>query len=118
MASASETPKCEWLVILPDRPGVLEKRVQVRESHLAALGSAYPADFWLVGGALLGRAPHDARNEAGKPLPMQGSAALVWAESEEVVRETLAADVYAREGVWDLEKLQIWAFKSAVRKGL
>lgn len=91
---------------------------RILRSHLAALGSAYPADFWLVGGALLGRAPHDARNEAGKPLPMQGSAALVWAESEEVVRETLAADVYAREGVWDLEKLQIWAFKSAVRKGL
>ncbi|KAK7511304.1 uncharacterized protein IWZ02DRAFT_463646 [Phyllosticta citriasiana] len=119
MASAAaqeQQPKCEWVVILPDKPGVLEKRVSVRDSHLAAIPTAYPSDFWLVAGALLERAPHDARNEAGVPLPMQGSAAVVWASSEEEVRRLLSGDVYACEGVWDMERLQCWAFKSAFRR--
>ncbi|KAK7532498.1 uncharacterized protein J3D65DRAFT_637058 [Phyllosticta citribraziliensis] len=121
-AGGDEQPKCEWLVVLPDKPGVLEKRVQVRGQHIAAIASAYPSDFWLVAGALLERAPHEIAADEAKdaaappPLPMQGSAGLVWASSAEEIRRLLSGDVYAREGVWDMERLQCWAFKSAVRR--
>ncbi|KAK8176977.1 hypothetical protein IWX90DRAFT_482024 [Phyllosticta citrichinensis] len=145
-AAGDEQPKCEWLVVLPDKPGVLEKRVRVRGQHIAAIASAYPSDFWLVAGALLERAPHEIAADSNPsnpsnsnsdsnsdskatdaaaadtaapqppPLPMQGSAGLVWASSAEEIRRLLSGDVYAREGVWDMERLQCWAFKSAVRR--
>jgi hypothetical protein len=48
MASSS-APLQEWLVIAPDFEGVLEKRLKVRNEHLAGLKKD-PEDFWLWGG--------------------------------------------------------------------
>lgn len=51
MASAS-APLQEWLVILPDHAGALDKRLAVRGEHLKGL-KADREDFWLWGGTSL-----------------------------------------------------------------
>jgi hypothetical protein len=53
-----------------------------------------------------------------EPPKMKGSAALIGAKTREEVVERLKKDVYVEGGVWDLSKVQIIPFKSAVRKAL
>ena len=43
---------------------------------------------------------------------------LAYAESKEEVLAKLSEDEYAKNGVWDLDKVQIWPFRSALRKAL
>jgi hypothetical protein len=54
----------------------------------------------------------------GETPKMKGSACLIGAKTREEVVERLKQDVYVKEGVWNLEDLQIIPFKSAVRKAL
>ena len=55
--------------------------------------------------------------DAGPPK-MKGSAMLIGARTEEEVVQRLKSDVYVEGGVWDLSKVQIIPFKSALRKAL
>lgn len=52
------------------------------------------------------------------PPKMKGSAMLIGAKTREEVEERLKKDVYVSGGVWDLSKVQIIPFKSALRKAL
>ena len=54
----------------------------------------------------------------GETPKMKGSACLIGAKTREEVVERLKQDVYVKEGVWNLEDVQIIPFKSAVRKAL
>ncbi|PSN63933.1 hypothetical protein BS50DRAFT_576564 [Corynespora cassiicola Philippines] len=113
MASSS-APLQEWLVIAPDFDGALEKRLAVRPQHIDGL-KADPDTFWLWGGAMLEEPIKEG--DAGPPK-MKGSAMLIGAKTREEVIERLKKDVYVQGGVWDLEKVQIIPFKSALRKAL
>lgn len=55
--------------------------------------------------------------DAGPPK-MNGSAMLIGAKTKEEVVERLEKDVYVSGGVWDLSKVQIIPFRSAIRKAL
>jgi hypothetical protein len=55
--------------------------------------------------------------DAGPPK-MKGSAMLIGANTREEVVERLKKDVYVQEGVWDVEKVEIIPFRSALRKAL
>ncbi|KAH8698161.1 hypothetical protein GQ44DRAFT_633132 [Phaeosphaeriaceae sp. PMI808] len=110
-SNTSKPQKHEWMVILPDRVGALEMRRKLRPEHLANL-SAYPKDFWLWGGPFLRKPSHDTLNE---PL---GSMLLASAESADKVLEELKKDIYTREGIWDWEKVQIYPFRSTLRKAM
>jgi hypothetical protein len=48
MASTS-APLQEWLVIVPDHEGALQKRIAVRQDHLGGLKKD-DESFWLWGG--------------------------------------------------------------------
>lgn len=52
MASSTSPQLQEWLVIAPDFEGAIEKRLAVRQQHLAGLKED-PEDFWLWGGTFL-----------------------------------------------------------------
>jgi hypothetical protein len=52
------------------------------------------------------------------PPKMKGSAMLIGAKTKEEVVERLQKDVYVEGGVWDLSKVQIIPFRSALRKAL
>lgn len=43
---------------------------------------------------------------------------LACAESKEQVLEQLKSDIYNTSEVWDWDKIQIYAFKSAFRRGM
>ncbi|KAF1946160.1 hypothetical protein EJ02DRAFT_450928 [Clathrospora elynae] len=104
----------EWLVIVPDQAGALEKRIAIRPRHIEGL-KGDREDMWLWGGAML-EAPIDA--SSNDPPRMKGSACLIGAATREEVVERLKRDVYVSGGVWDLEKVQIIPFRSALRKAL
>lgn len=104
----------EWLVILPDHTGALQKRVEARPSHLEGL-KADREDMWLWGGAMLEEPFKEG--DAGPPK-MKGSAMLIGAKTREEVVERLKKDVYVEKGVWDLSKVEIIPFRSAIRKAL
>lgn len=113
MASAS-APLQEWLVIIPDHLGALSKRLAARPKHLEGLKDDRE-DMWLWGGAML-----EEPIQAGStdPPKMKGSAMLIGARTKEEIIERVKQDTYSHEGVWDLEKIQIIPFKSALRKAL
>ncbi|KAK2625071.1 hypothetical protein QTJ16_005440 [Diplocarpon rosae] len=110
MTSASAPEKFEWLVIMPDQPGKLAKRMEVRPDHFEGLKAGVDRGFWKMGGALLEEVPKD-----GDGLKIQGSAMVALASSKEEVIEQLKADTYARNEVWDFSKIQIYPFKCAFR---
>ncbi|KAM0437837.1 hypothetical protein ACHAPT_002202 [Fusarium lateritium] len=45
-----------------------------------------------------------------------GSAIIARAETEADVMQVLKADIYARSGVWDLDKVQMIPFKCVYRR--
>ncbi|MCJ1476671.1 hypothetical protein MMC13_005339 [Lambiella insularis] len=92
--------KHEFLCIIPDKAGVLEKRMGVRPQHLENLKLMVRDGFWTFGGAML------EDHSASQPPPIKGSVMLATASSSEEVLAQLRKDVYATE-VWDLENVQI-----------
>jgi len=105
--------KFEWLVILPDREGSLERRMAVRPQHLSALTPRVEAGFWKMGGAFLNTTPIPDQTP-----DFAGSCMIAYASTKEEVLDVINGDVYAKEGVWDLEKMTIFPFKAAFRKAL
>ncbi|PWY86228.1 YCII-related domain protein [Aspergillus heteromorphus CBS 117.55] len=105
--------KNEFLCILPDKPGVQAKRVEVRSQHLEGVKPLVEAGTLVAGGAMLNSHPKE-----GESLSFQGSMLIVVAESKEEAEKVIQNDIYTKSGVWDLEKAQIIPFKSAVRVGL
>ncbi|CAG8982391.1 hypothetical protein HYALB_00007513 [Hymenoscyphus albidus] len=99
MASSTPAGKFEWLVILPDHEGLLEKRMEVRPTHFAGLKAGVESGFWKMGGAFLEDFPKE-----GEGLKMKGSAMIAIASSKEEVLEVLKNDIYAKSGVWNFDK--------------
>ncbi|TGO35711.1 hypothetical protein BHYA_0149g00240 [Botrytis hyacinthi] len=114
MTSPAPSPtKHEWLVILPDHEGVLQKRLEARPQHLAGVKPLAEAGAILFGGAFFDDLPPD-----GETPQVKGTVLLAYAESKEKVLEQLRQDEYTKSGVWDWDRVQIYGFKTALRKGL
>jgi uncharacterized protein len=102
-SSATTTPqKYEWLVVVPDKPDTLPKRLEVRPTHFANLNAKIESGAMKMGGALLTEVPKDDQPES---LKFCGSTLVVLAESKEEVISMLSKDVYAESGVWDLDNV-------------
>ncbi|KAL2152698.1 hypothetical protein VTH82DRAFT_5882 [Thermothelomyces myriococcoides] len=110
---ATEAPKkFEWLVVVPDFPGAHEKRLAVRPQHFAGLGPFKESGTYQMGGAVLNEVP---TSSDPKDFSFAGSTIVIVASSREEIKEILRQDVYAKEGVWDVENAQIWPFLCAFR---
>ncbi|EFZ01976.2 Dimeric alpha-beta barrel [Metarhizium robertsii ARSEF 23] len=110
---SSSAPKVrEFLVILPDKPGVKEKRLEVRPTHFKNMTPHVESGDWKMGGALLNEVPAD---DNAANFDFFGSTVVCKGESKEAVLEQLKKDVYATSGVWDVEKIQIYPFICAFR---
>ncbi|KAF2479879.1 YCII-related domain protein [Neohortaea acidophila] len=105
--------KPEWLVLLPDFEGALDKRMEVRPKHLEAIKPNVSSGKITLGGATLDEQPRE-----GQPMKINGSAMLVSADSKEDVMKLVESDVYYESRVWDPSKIQVFPFKSAVRTAL
>ncbi|PWY63432.1 hypothetical protein BO83DRAFT_441318 [Aspergillus eucalypticola CBS 122712] len=105
--------KNEFLCILPDKPGMMAKRLEVRPQHLEGVKPLVEAGSVVAGGAMLDKHPAE-----GESLSFQGSMMMVLAETKEEAEALLRNDIYTKSGVWDMDKAQIIPFKSAVRLAL
>ncbi|KAI8725447.1 hypothetical protein NCS52_00115800 [Fusarium sp. LHS14.1] len=113
MQSVSVPPgKYEFLVVVPDKPGVREKRLEVRHLHFSNMLPNVENGSWKTGGALLNSVPKD---DSPDSLDFMGSTLVCVAKSVEEVREQLSKDIYATSGVWDMDKIQIYPFRAAFR---
>ncbi|KAI5809522.1 hypothetical protein DFH27DRAFT_535270 [Peziza echinospora] len=110
--AAEQREKYEWLVILPDQEDALERRLAVRNVHLAGAKKLHESGFFTFGGGYL----DDPLIEGSSAKPtFRGSAMLCLGETKEEVLEVLRKDPYTVNNVWDWEKVQIFAFKAAIR---
>jgi len=110
MATSSK-PRLEWLVMLPDKPNALAKRLEVRQTHLENIDPDVQRGSVVLGGAYLSEQPAE-----GQTPDMLGSAMIFVADSKEEVLERIKHDIYTTSGVWDIDKINIWPFRSAIRK--
>lgn len=95
----------EYLIIIPDVPHTIQKRLKVRPQHFAELKLDIATERVTFGGAMLQE--HLKPGDEG-PQKMCGSAMLIKAASQEEALERVRRDVYTMEGVWDIDKVQIW----------
>jgi len=110
---ATAAPKYEWLIMVPDHPNALDKRLGARQQHLKDVTPHHQAGAVPLGGAWLAEQPKE-----GETPQMLGSALIVVAATKEEVIERLKNDIYTKSGVWDVDNAQIWPFKTAVRSSL
>ncbi|KAA8649154.1 hypothetical protein EYZ11_006067 [Aspergillus tanneri] len=103
-------PKNEYICIIPDKPGTLETRFAVRPQHLENIKPLVEAGLVFMGGAML-----DSHPVEGQTPPVNGSIVMYVGESKDEVLDLIRKDIYTTSGVWDLDKVQIIPFKSAVR---
>ena len=100
-------------------------------AHLSNLKPNIDNGFFVMGGASL-----DEPIKEGEGPKINGSVMMAVADSKEEVLEELRKDIYATSGVWDVEKVsspiaiwvwlfeltlsqvQIFPFKSAIRKAM
>ncbi|KAI8713673.1 hypothetical protein NCS52_01212500 [Fusarium sp. LHS14.1] len=96
----------EYLVHISDLPDTLAKRLDLLKRHnqdAAPLVKAGRVPFF---GSTL--AHHSANSE--QPAE-NGTVMIIRAESVDEIKDIIQKDVFTIEGVWDFEKLKIWAFK-------
>ncbi|KAI1156331.1 hypothetical protein F4825DRAFT_446523 [Nemania diffusa] len=112
MAPISTPPagQFEWLVIVPDKPGMQDKRLEVRAQHLAGTKPLAESGFIKTGGAILNEKPES--DDASK-YSFYGSTLVCVASSKEEILELLSKDIYTTSGVWDLDNVQIWPVDDA-----
>jgi uncharacterized protein YciI len=92
--------------------GTVAKRLH--RKHLEGIKPLHNENRIIFGGAMFSHPPKEGED----PLPMVGSALLAYAETKEEVLEIIKRDIYNTSGVWDLSKIQIWPFKSALRSDI
>ncbi|KAI1804321.1 hypothetical protein F4811DRAFT_285399 [Daldinia bambusicola] len=104
----------DFLVQIPDNPDMTEMRLSNVQAHIAHLKSLIDAGIVVMSGPTL--SSHPATEE--EPLAVNGSSVLVRAHTESEVRGYIHDDIYAQNGVWNLEKVTITPMKCVVRKPL
>ncbi|KAI8633155.1 hypothetical protein F5Y19DRAFT_490353 [Xylariaceae sp. FL1651] len=103
----------EWLVIAPDEPGAIDRRLKARPKHLEDIKPDVDSGFLVFGGPY-----SSSMSDEGAPPSMAGSVIVMVAKSKEEVVDRLKKDLYTTERVWNWEKLQIYPFKSTIRKAM
>ncbi|KAF2863976.1 hypothetical protein K470DRAFT_254290 [Piedraia hortae CBS 480.64] len=109
--SGSASSKQEWLILLPDKPGILSERMRVRPDHLKNIKSDVENGVLVFGGAMLEEPVKEEED-----MKIKGSVMLVKADTKEEALKWVQKDVYSKSGVWDESKVEIIPFKSAIRK--
>lgn len=98
----------EWLVIVYDKPGT--DRLTYRQQHLAAIPQAFESGKVTNAGAIYKELDSD-----GNPQGFAGSSFNLIADSQEEVLEFLKQDVYAKQGIWDLDNVVMYPYGCAAR---
>ncbi|KAK9456463.1 hypothetical protein V1511DRAFT_497636 [Dipodascopsis uninucleata] len=103
--------KREFVCILPDKSDALQRRLSVRDSHLANVKKLFADGIMSSGGAYL-----EGPAIANETPSFLGSVVTLVGDSKEEIIEVLKADPYYTNEVWDWEKVQIYDYLVAVRR--
>ncbi|CAM6103127.1 unnamed protein product [Calypogeia fissa] len=110
MSSTSTTHKTEYLVIIPDHPDSLHKRLAVREKHLESI-TPHVQSIRRCGlrrrHSLITSEGRRAAGHEGQCDACQGGE-----------RGGGAGDIYAKGGPWNLNEVKIYPFRSAIRTAI
>ncbi|KAI1942903.1 hypothetical protein LOZ39_005705 [Ophidiomyces ophidiicola] len=121
--ASNAAQKPDWIVVVHDRKdSTLERRMAARDQHIGNLGPLIDSGLLKMGGSIRGVPLTDCPSGAilknhpkeGEAPPMNGSALVVSADTEEEIREALSNDIYAKTGVWDLNNIEIYPFRCAL----
>jgi uncharacterized protein len=102
--STSSNRAKEYLAIIYDKPGMLQRRLEVREKHLEVARPDNRSGLLPLGGGLAEEFP-----ETGQQFQFVGSTLIVSANSKAEALERLKQDIYYTSGVWDLDNALIFA---------
>lgn len=92
-----------FVCIIPDKPGVIEKRLEVRGQHIANAKLLNSQGKLISGGGYA-----DQHNKDGEPFDFNGSIITYKVADRKELDEILANDIYATSGVWDLDKITVY----------
>ncbi|SPN97523.1 uncharacterized protein DNG_01034 [Cephalotrichum gorgonifer] len=104
MATTAPKP-INWIVVVPDKTGTQEKRLEIRAQHLEGVKKHEASGLVKMGGAVLNDVPEGADPSKWS---FYGSTLNVVAATKDEVLELLRNDIYTTSGVWDVENAQIW----------
>lgn len=99
----------EWVVIIYDKPG--SDRSTCSEEHFAGIPPLVEQGKIVCGGAL-----YNEPTTPGAEPTSAGSHLQVVADTKEEVLELIHKDIFAKNGIWDLENIIIYRFGCAVRQ--
>ncbi|RXJ65805.1 hypothetical protein CRV08_14520 [Halarcobacter ebronensis] len=85
----------QYLVIAYDNDGALEKRLEVRDAHVAGAKKMMEEGKIINAGALI------------EEDQMVGSTLFVDFESDDEINEWLENEPYVQNGVWNMDEFQI-----------
>ncbi|KAI5116477.1 hypothetical protein M0805_003506 [Coniferiporia weirii] len=107
--SATASPVFQFMVYAPDKTddGALQRRLSVRERHLANAKPLVESGVLKFGRAVL--SPESIASPDA-PQNMVGSMMIFQASSLDEVKKIIESDIYYSDGVWDPERLVILPF--------
>lgn len=97
----------EWVVIVKDKAD----RSKFRPAHLAGIPPLVEQGKLVCAGAI-----YNEPKTPGGERTFAGSHLQIVADTKEEALEVVKGDVFAKEGVWDLQNIIIYQFGCAVRK--
>ena len=99
----------EWCAIIYDKKG--SDRSKFRPQHLAAIPAEVAKGNLVCAGAIFNEptTPGGERTFAGSHLQ-------IVADTKEDALKVIHNDIFAKEGIWDLENIIIYQFGCAVRE--
>nr|ANF07294.1 YCII-related domain protein [Paecilomyces fulvus] len=100
----------ELLVIIPDKPNVLERRIAIRPKHSPNFVRLHNEGYVSWAGPLF-----EKHVSGDVQRPFKGSAMVVNEQNREGFIQKIASDVYVKEGIWDLERAQVIPFRTTMR---
>ncbi|KAM5376220.1 hypothetical protein ACJA88_007331 [Fusarium oxysporum] len=100
----------EHLVILPDKPNVLKRRVEIRPRHSPNFVRLHNEGYVSWAGPIFDS--HVDGDIARRPF--KGSVMVVNEENWGGFMERVSSDIYIQEGIWDLEKAHFIRFRTVM----
>lgn len=97
----------EWVVLVFDKAD----RAPYRAAHLDGIPPQVEAGKLVCAGAI-----YNEPKAPGEPRTFAGSHLQVVADTKEQALDIVKADIFAKEGVWDVDNAIVYQFGCAVRK--
>ncbi|KAH8693931.1 hypothetical protein BGW36DRAFT_383996 [Talaromyces proteolyticus] len=102
----------EWLILFPDMPNVLSRRLEIRPRHSPNFVRLHKEGWVSWAGPVF-----DKHTFPGNPRrPFKGSVMVVNDVSKEAIWDRLKSDPYVQEKIWDMDKARVIPFVTKFRK--